>query len=126
MLRYLQGLLSVQEEPRKLAPVYFPVTRQQDFPMSRQTACAMVQNLLQHPNASTPFPAHLAASGHKRELPEPDQARSGRFFMPFAGAPRPVLPSAAPNGQGAALPDKEAPGMWSVQVWPAPPNCAMG
>ncbi|CAL5220932.1 g3030 [Coccomyxa viridis] len=98
------------EEPRKLAPVYIPVTRQQDFPMSRQTACAMVQNLLQHPNASTPFPAHLAASGHKRELPEPDQARSGRFFMPFAGAPRPVLPSAAPNGQGAALPDEEAPG----------------
>ena len=116
----------MQKELKEPAPAYFPVSRQQDFPMSRQTACAMMQNLLQHPNASTPFPADLAASGHKRELPGPGQARSGRLFMPFAAAPGPVLPGARPNGQGAAQHDEEAPAMWSVQVWPAPPNYAMG
>ena len=116
----------MQEEPKKAAPVYSPVTRQQDFPVSRHTASAMVQTLLQHPNASTPFPAHLAASGHKRDLPGPDQARFGRLLTPFAGAPRPILPGVGSKGQGSALPDEEAPGMWSVQVWPAPPNCAMG
>ena len=44
----------MQKELKEPAPVYFPVSRQQDFPMSRQTACAIMQNLLQHPNASTP------------------------------------------------------------------------
>ena len=127
----IEEAVAMQEKLSQPAPVYHPVTRQQDFPLSRDAACAMVQNLLQHPSASARIPAQhamqrQAASGRKRSLLEPDLLCSVRPYTPFTSSTCPALPSAGLSGQAWDLANEAGPGMWSVQVWPAPPDCVMG
>ena len=113
----------LQEKPSQPAPVYHPVTRQLEFPLSRQTACTMMQSMLRCPPACLARPA----PGQKRPAPDLDPLRTVKQCATLSSMSCPALPSAGLNGQASAFPNEAAPpAIWSVQVWPAPPNCVMG